>query len=256
MNESWTERLNRYEAPLPEGAWERLSDRLDQQETSALQHRMQAYETIPPSRLWERIEEALDAAPSAPVLAVPARRRSFFLYAAAAAVVGAVLVGSAVLLLRHRPAEDTVATNTVARPAPALPAPEATEKQPETTGDLAAGAVIPEATEQTPEDPSGHRPAAARRAGTAAQVALARHNHVDDERYLVRAYNNGNTVRFSKKVSEVMDCAEHSTGFSQSLCQVSIGMVQDKLATNATSVSTDFGGLIEQLRDLEKTSSR
>jgi hypothetical protein len=90
-----------------------------------------------------------------------------------------------------------------------------------------------------------------RSATPAPTASAAPAHHVDDERYLVRAYNNGSVVRFSKKVSPVVDCAENATGFTQSLCRVSIGAVQDKLAT---AVTTDFGSLMERLLDLEKSS--
>ncbi|GAB4092407.1 hypothetical protein [Flaviaesturariibacter terrae] len=274
MKESWQERLKRFEATPPPQVWNRVEESLEQDPASVAE-RLQAYTAPPPAGLWDRIEQQLDAAvpaeESAPVVVMPRRRSTFYTYMAAAAVLIAVLVGTA-LLLNRKPNEVPVAVRTetpaapVTEPTPApLHSAEASApgndmaSVPVTAPDEAAAARRGQVTATRSANPTG-------RSGFAAPVGVNRNVYasahpgagqaaaatasLDEDRYLVRSYNNGSTVRFSKKVSAVVDCAEHATGFTQSLCKVSIGAVQEKLAS---SVTTDFGGLIERLQDLEKT---
>ncbi|RYY66854.1 MAG: hypothetical protein EOO12_02965 [Chitinophagaceae bacterium] len=270
MKETWQDRLKRFEATPPPQLWDRVEAALEQDPASVAE-RLQAFTAPPPAGMWDRIEQQLDGAVTAeeaPVVAFPRRRNSFFAYAAAAALIGAILVGTTLLLNRNEPA-PAVAVRTgqpatppaaaATKPLHAADAPEVTLPQP--SNDVAAA----EPANPAPTAPADHTvarvparsatpgPAVRVPANTYASASLARTTPahtaaLDEDRYLVRSYNNGSTVRFSKKVSPVVDCAEHSTGFSQSLCKVSIGAVQEKMAQ---SVVTDFGGLIERLQDLE-----
>src|SRR4051812_3925301 len=110
MKENWQERLKRYEATPPARLWDRVEESLDQDPASVAE-RLHAYAPTPPAGLWDRIEQQLDSATEtelAPV--VPIRRRnSFYAYAAAAAILGILLVGSALLLNRHRATAPSVA---------------------------------------------------------------------------------------------------------------------------------------------------
>ncbi|TCZ74521.1 hypothetical protein [Flaviaesturariibacter aridisoli] len=270
MKETWQDRLKRFEAMPPPQLWDRVEASLEQDPASVAE-RLQAFTAPPPAGMWDRIEQQLDGtatAEEAPVVAFPRRRNSFFAYAAAAALIGAILVGTTLLLNRNEPAPAVaVRTGQPATAPAATTAPLHTAAAPEeaattqTDIDVAitAPANNPAATraDQTasrvPARSAAPGPAVRVPANTYASASLARtapaHTAaLDEDRYLVRSYNNGSTVRFSKKVSPVVDCAEHSTGFSQSLCKVSIGAVQEKMAL---SVVTDFGGLIERLQDLE-----
>ena len=269
MKETWQERLQRFEAKPPARVWDRVEEALEQDPASVAE-RLQAFSAPPPAGLWDRIERALDepvVPEEAPVKALPRQQRSFFAYAAAAALIGAILVSTAILLNRnHQAPALAVHTEQPAAPAQA-PAPLSTAETPPVAPPsdnsvavtAPAGEAAPARTTTSPASttaaPAEGKPAAvAVPANTYASASLARNapvhaaTAIDEDRYLVRSYNNGNTVRFSKKVSAVVDCAEHSTGFSQSLCKVSIGAVQEKVAL---SVGTDFGGLIERLQDLE-----
>ncbi|RYZ18938.1 MAG: hypothetical protein EOO16_21240 [Chitinophagaceae bacterium] len=269
MKETWQDRLKQFEATPPPQLWDRVEAALEQDPASVAE-RLQAFTAPPPAGMWDRIEQQLEGAVTAedaPVVAFPRRRNSFFAYAAAAALIGAILVGTTLLLNRNEPA-PAVAVRTgqpatppaeVTAPLHSADAPEATA--PQTDNDVATTepATNPAATRadhtasRVPTRSASSSPAVSVPANTYASASLARTAPVhtaalDEDRYLVRSYNNGSTVRFSKKVSPVVDCAEHSTGFSQSLCKVSIGAVQEKMAL---SVVTDFGGLIERLQDLE-----
>lgn len=266
MKQTWQERLQRFEATPPARVWDRVEEQLD--DPASVAERLQAFTAPPPAGLWNKIEQQLDAEAAlpaeAPVVLLPRRRRSFFAYAAAAAILGVLLVGSAILLNRQQatpPVAVHSGTPTSTPAAPQVEAPVAVAPAPTTASDVpAVPARTPAAARTTPRATAGVTPApepttiAALPQRTFASATLARRStaaapaRIDDERYLVRAYNNGNTVRFSKKVSAVVDCAEHATGFSQSLCKVSIGAAQEKMAT---TVSTGFGGLMERLQDLE-----
>ncbi|RYY39433.1 MAG: hypothetical protein EOO08_10410 [Chitinophagaceae bacterium] len=274
MKETWQERLKRFEAAPPASVWNRVENALEQDPASVAE-RLQAWEAAPPAGLWNRIEQQLDATAApveeVPVVALPRRRRTFFAYAAAAAVLGAVLIGSA-LLLNRKPEDVSIAhtAQPVAPPQQSNPGSPDTVTQPAQEADNESSVASATPANDSYDSPATDNNAApahsARRqpdygaAGTrnsafaAATPAVAHRpaaaTVIDEDRYLVRAYNNGSTVRYSKKVSAVVDCAEHSTGFTQSLCKVSIGAVQERIAS---SMSTDFGGLIERLQDLEKT---
>ncbi|GAA4326841.1 hypothetical protein [Flaviaesturariibacter amylovorans] len=259
MSEQWIERLKHFEAPPPATAWDRVEESLD---AAPLAGRLQEFAAPPPPALWDRIESELDApavstADEAPVL--PRRRRNFVPYAAAAALFGAALITT--LVLFNRPGSNPVARQD--DPAPgAVTVPGQTSGEPgvDTGAAQTAIAATPAPDDLNPDpasparanDTDGPKPDRSRtRTGTlSASIAGA-------DRYLVRTQQNGHKVRLSKKVSPVFDCAEHSTGFSWSLCQVSIGVLQEKLAAQPSAINTDFGGLIDRIMELEaKTTAR
>jgi hypothetical protein len=261
-SETWIDRLKNFEAKPPANLWAGIEDGLDR-EPGSVSTRLQAFEVTPPSALWDRIEQDLDAdvAANTPVIELPRKRRSLVTYLAAAAIITVVLLGTALLLNEkpgHSPApiagttpgrapvESAIPTkNNPATEPNQLPAHGTTPKtgssySSSSQDDVAANADYGSFTPNTNS--------LARATASLGSSPMTHHISIDEDRYLVRAYNNGSTVRFSKKVSAVMDCAELSTGFSKSLCVASIGAVQEKLATY---VNTDFGGLIERLQQLE-----
>ncbi|TCJ17562.1 hypothetical protein EPD60_05050 [Flaviaesturariibacter flavus] len=267
MEQKWIDKLKNFEAQPPAGLWDRLESALDGAEQAPFARKLHDFEATPPPAAWDRIARQLEAAEPevAPVVELK-RRRSFAPYIAAAALIGILLVGAS--LLFNRPFNDNTGgqlarTDTPVRrtetPASESTGNEAAVAQPE------APVSVPDVAKSRVEkaDAAAHTERNNRTAATraiappratdnAAVASVSNHpHHVDDERYLVRAYNDGSVVRFSKKVSPVVDCAENSSGFTQSLCRVSIGAVQDKVAA---ALTTDFGSLIERLQDLEKAS--
>jgi hypothetical protein len=279
MEQKWIDKLKNYEAMPPAQLWDRVESALEQG-GPAFARKLQDFEAAPPLTAWDRIEAQLETAPeaAAPLVAMPSRRRSFAPYLAAAALIGVIAVSAALLFNRPETGTDrTIAridtpaqkaiTGTKAETAPDSPANTGTnvavsderpkESRPfendQATNTIASTRSNNNNSRQVSNDKtlraSGDpvQPAARSLASNTGGTTHSR--SVDEERYLVRAYNDGSVVRFSKKVSPVVDCAENATGFTQSLCRVSIGAVQDKLAT---SVTTDFGSLMERLQDLEK----
>jgi hypothetical protein len=265
MEQKWIDKLKNFEATPPAGLWDRVESALEP-EAPAFAQKLKAYEVAPPPGSWDQIESRLEEGSregQVPVITMR-RRRTWVPYLAAASVIGILMVASAILLNRgglqpgdtlannnHPARSNTVSSDTqnpVDQGAPDKGKVPASENK-TATADVAVA--------KKPSNPET-RPAASATASNhtgghiapAATASIAAHHPVDDERYLVRAYNDGSVVRFSKKVSPVVDCAENATGFTQSLCRVSMGAVQDKLAG---SVTTDFGSLIERLQDLEKT---
>ncbi|RYY90291.1 MAG: hypothetical protein EOO15_03240 [Chitinophagaceae bacterium] len=267
MEQKWIDKLKNFEAQPPAGLWDRLDSALDGMEQASFARKLQDFEATPPPAAWDKIARQLDAAaaPAAAPVVELKRRRSFAPYIAAAAIIGILLVGAAVLF--NRPFE-TVKDNTLAqsdtpvrRQVPTASDTPVAETPVAAPGSIAATPDVVPATRTAAEVhvptvhrnlPSTQNTARTTAANDAAIASAGNHpHHVDDERYLVRAYNDGSVVRFSKKVSPVVDCAENSSGFTQSLCRVSIGAVQDKVAS---ALTTDFGSLIERLQDLEKAS--
>ncbi|RYY99135.1 MAG: anti-sigma factor [Chitinophagaceae bacterium] len=255
MSEQWIERLKHFEAPPPAAAWDRVEESLD---AAPLAGRLQEFAAPPPPGLWDRIESELDAPAAGPAIeapVLPRRRRNLVPYLAAAAVVGAILVATPLLFQRSGPApvahQDRPSVSTGTQPA-TVPEPGSDTGAAQTTI-----ARVPPAesldTEPAPDRPETRTVKPAPRSHTGALSASI----AGADRYLVRTHQDGHKVRLSKKVSPVFDCAEHSTGFSWSLCQVSIGVLQEKLAAEPSAVNTDFGGLIDRLMDLEsKNNSR
>ncbi|RYY85370.1 MAG: hypothetical protein EOO15_17260, partial [Chitinophagaceae bacterium] len=146
MKETWQERLKRFEATPPDRVWDRLAESLEQDPASVAE-RLQSWEATPPAGLWDRIEQQLDASQEAvgteaPVLAMPRRRRTFFAYAAAAALLGAVLIGSALLLNRKQ-------GPSVAQTVPPVPNPAPAEAPPFHSSDNGTGTEEPNSAATT-----------------------------------------------------------------------------------------------------------
>ncbi|MFN2457447.1 MAG: hypothetical protein ABR502_04525 [Chitinophagaceae bacterium] len=71
-------------------------------------------------------------------------------------------------------------------------------------------------------------------------------------RYTTYTNENGNTVRLSKKLYPVFDCADKSTALSNKRCKENIQSLQRKMASSAISPSNDFASIIDMIKSLEK----
>src|SRR5215210_2738108 len=99
MDSQLKNKLTRFEAPPPEGAWEKIVERLDEGQHYAT--RLYNYIQNPPATLWAKIETCLEA-DSDVVKVVPftTRFRRPIRYTAAAAFIAVVLVSATLLLKR------------------------------------------------------------------------------------------------------------------------------------------------------------
>lgn len=223
-------RLSQFEATPPPRVWDAIAAELDN-ETSSFAQKLTVYEAAPSTTVWERIVTELDT------IAIPAKVVPFYQkhskvirYGGMAAAIFAVVI---MFNLLSKDAEsDSVSQlptnqqlqNANPEPAAVTEIPNAAKSDiPETSGEN-AGAVI-------------------KRDAIASSKASS-------NRYMTMANDDGKTVRLSKKVYPVIDCAEKTQESTWSRCKENIQAMQAKMS--ASIGAGDFGGLIDMIKSLEE----
>lgn len=223
MSEVVKYKLERFEAQPPARVWDAIAAQLDEEQPQ-LRDRLLAYQAEPPTAGWDHISRKLDT--PAPVLPLQKSKTPLFKYSMiAAAVILAVIVVSVLSTSRK--------TNDIALEGGVRPANEA--GLPKDTSQVKT-ATIPDTNKGGIPDN---------------EIAAIPSRPEKNARYLTVAHDDGTKVRLSKKVYPVINCAQQ-TGTAWSKCKESIQALQEKMATSVNAASTDFGGLMDMLKDLEE----
>jgi hypothetical protein len=223
MSEVLKYKLENFQAEPSARVWDAIATRLDEEQPQ-LREKLRAFSTEPPASTWLSISKKLDH--PATVLPIQKNKPRVFKYTmVAAAVILTVIVIS--VLYTYRGKNDIALDGTV-RPANGSIIPNDSNKQ--------QTAIIPDTGKGGIPDN---------------QVAAVPDQPEKGARYLTVAHDDGTKVRLSKKVYPVINCAEQ-TGTAWSKCKENIQALQEKMATSMSAASTDFGGLMDMLKDLEE----
>jgi hypothetical protein len=223
MSEVVKYKLENFEAQPSARVWDAIAAQLDEDHPQ-LREKLFAYSSEPPAATWNNISKKLDA--PAPVLPLQKNRTGIFKYSMLAAAVILTVIVTTVLINNKR------------------------------TDDIALDPDPPVNSTGIPKDSNiniiATRPDTNKSAIPEDQVATVPDQPEKNARYLTVAHEDGTKVRLSKKVYPVINCAQQTASAITAKCKESIKALQEKMATSVSAASTDFGGLMDMLKDLEE----
>jgi negative regulator of sigma E activity len=230
-------KLSDFTETPPSRVWTAVEAALEQ-EMPVLSQKLGDYSVTPPAVVWRKIESGLQKKKE------PARiilfRNKLTRIAAAAVILFAVFLG---VRLFTPTAETNVITAVPELPGAAQPLQSGEEEKP--------------AVENN-DSPMVKRSAEKKErvvARTADKTSRAKRYEkkpvaVKTFRYTTMSNEEGETVRLSKKVAPVFNCAEAKIKTLSYYCRENIKLMQEKIGSSI-SPSTDFAGLIDLIKTLE-----
>ena len=243
MSNQLQHRLFHFEVEPPARMWEAITDALEDQ-TSSAADKLQQFEAVPKAAVWDKIEENLNVTTDTQPHQIPSYKRLSKPLRYGSAVAILVLVAVAIFLFTNK---DMASGNLAQQPGGTLPA----QNQSNT---VKASTTTPKPDRSSQSTGSGK--------GNGTRVDRQTYNSDSEnetsttqkaasERYLTVATEEGTSVRLSKKVFPVFDCAEHSTAIKRFQCKENIEALQ-KMASSLASPSGDFASLMDMIKTLEE----
>ncbi|MCW3074867.1 MAG: hypothetical protein JWP69_1936 [Flaviaesturariibacter sp.] len=225
MSSELQHKLFHFEAMPSTKVWDAITAQLDT-ETPDFSQRLFNYEVTAPQGAWKRIEAGLDTdATPAKLIPFYKRHNKLIRFGGMAA---AILIAVVVVNLFGEKVETGTGTQTQTGSFQNPDSGKATAQKPI----IASGEDLPVET-NTPDNPRA--------------IASAK---TTSNRYMTMAKDDGKTVRLSKKVYPVIDCAEKTEESTWSRCKENIQALQAKMS--ASVGAGDFGGLIDMIKNLEE----
>lgn len=249
-----------YETAPPQGVWDRIAAALDEaQQGDQFPTRLHSMEVTPPAMTWEKITASLDeevkqeTKPVRQLSRIPA----FLRYAAAAIVIGAVAF--AILRWTGNANRDTSsgtvsatqpdsgqANNTIANITPP-DTPKTISPEPDEEED----AVVLEQSKKLmakldrPSKPRKPSPATYPAASKASSAIYTYNDHVPSiaDRYIMLMTPDGNLIRMSKKLGNLVCCVSGED--PDAGCKDQLKKWQEKMATS--SLTTSAGNFMDIL---------
>ena len=265
MSNDLQQKLSRFEADPPKEVWNKIAEALDAGEESVFPQRLLNYEEQPPAHTWNKIETSLDEEePAIKVVPITRFKKPLRYIAAAASIVAIVLLANnltnkrtgAGAVIGGTGTENVTVTKPVQSSVLPLDEPSVVntplpaEKEPvgfinsnreEATASLgtprrAVTFIRPQNIFRTIAFSQGFVP---QHAGNSHPLDLSM---ADD--YMVYSDEDGFALRVPKKFFDLVYCKD-----GDDLCKERIRQLQKKMASTATT--TDFGGVLEILRQLQ-----
>jgi hypothetical protein len=240
MSTRLRDRLIQYEVAPPPNVWEGVREALLQEEP-ALAARLSSFEITPPVNSWSAIKKSLEGEARAGNTRSAFRR--FPRYAAAAAVLVLIFISARYILSRNDDPLPTVAKESTE------PVQLPVKENPQIT----TAAPVKQEQETTAVEKNGTaRTVPSLKKENKRLVATAPAVRMNPNRYLTKENEEGNTVRLSRKVAPLFNCAEDLASWNSIRCRENIQVMQEKMAQTLISPSSDFAGLVDLLRSLEE----
>lgn len=231
MND-FSHKLFHFEAAPPIHVWEAIASELDNT-SSGFAHKLHSFETTPSARVWEHIDSELTKEnPPAKIIPFHKKRSRFIRYGT---MVAAIFVGVILINLFSKKANSDDAaklkTNSISH-------------QPNAAS---SGELITSADQAQVATPQKKEP---RQSVTNTDTPAI--NKISSARYITLAKGDGKTIRLSKKIYPVIDCAAKTDALAWSRCKENIQAMQAKMATSVGAAGGDFGGLMDMIKNLEE----
>jgi hypothetical protein len=260
MDSNLQNKLYHFEANPPQEVWDKIAESLDTEET--FPERLFRYEVQPPPQAWSMIEASLDQA-NTPAKVIPLSRYKKPLRYIAAASTIAIVLAITTLNTREPGGNITQANTKTSLPinqASVLPLP----KKPVLVEEPAPMSPTVVTTARTEKAGRVYRKTSAPKKELGVidpqnainSVSLSGQFIPDEvnkeqmfdfsvlDNYMVCSDGNGNAIKLSKKLFSLVSCP---TGDGS--CKERIHQLRQKLTAN--TVSTDFAGLLEIVRQLQ-----
>ncbi|RYZ25060.1 MAG: hypothetical protein EOO10_19270 [Chitinophagaceae bacterium] len=256
MNSDLQNKLYHFEADPPKEVWSRIDDALDAEQS--FPQRLFHYEEQPPTQVWEAIAANLEEqAPAVKIVPITRYKKPIRYVAVAASIIAAVFLitrfsddknGAGAAIGGLEPVTTTNQSSIL--PSGKSPVVVTNSKQQDVVAKLSKDEGDP-ITSQPRRTQTSIRPQALLSSfsfsqnflpGKADKEALFDYSVMDS--YMVYSDGDGNAMRLPKKLFSFVNCQD-----GDETCKERVHQLQQKLAANATT--TDFGGILEILRQLQ-----
>lgn len=234
MSEVLQNKLMNYQAQPPERTWEKINTALSEEYSGLIEERLYNFQAAPKEEIWNRISLQLQsgAEDEKKIYPVSQSRNNLFRYLSAAAIL--IIIATGIFLFINNRTDSNVAGNTTETKSNS-PIDSSTS---EITG-TGENQVITEAGEIVP-------------AGPKQNTDVAKKNASVNNRYMMLTTDRGNTVRVSKKLYAVFDCADKSTALNNKRCKENIQTLQRRVASAMITPTSDITSVIDMIKTLEK----
>lgn len=260
MHADWKKKLEHWAPEPPASVWERVSEKLEAAEQTALAKRLHDFDTAPPPETWNKIASRLQ--PTTPVVRLLPRN----LFVRYGSVAASFLLFF--FMFRHFNTADTGrgATRSPVQQQSVFPLPDASpaaradthaSKETPASGNSITAlpaqpmAFIPKMpTPHIPKDPLPIARTERNKNIRLYEVVPAAAPELNDgyvERYIVLAVAEDAAVRLPKKLYDLFQCSDRPL---PSECAELIGRMQRQSAAPSLPASTDFAGLLETVRQV------
>ena len=234
MSSQQPHKLLQFEANPPAEMWAAIEAELDQHTTLPTLEKLVTFEATPPAQVWEQIERSIVTTPATEKI-VSFKRYGWVRYAAAAVILMAVAF--TVITFGLQKEDKKLATQH--------------NSDNNTTGPSDNTAVITNKGNEDQGMTQRKSPLSNTQSTRETQDTKTK-TTTPSKRYMTVAMDNGETVRLSKKVLPVFECADNATANIRKRCKENIENLQQKMASSLASPTTDFAGLIDMIKTLEE----
>ena len=234
MSSQQPHKLLQFEAKPPAEMWAAIEAELDQRATLPTLEKLAIFEATPPFQVWEQIERSFDTIPETEKV-VTFKKYGWMRYAAAAVILMALAYTVITYGLQRE--DKNLATQQHNNSIETSPSDKTTVNTNKGNKDQGAS---------HPTSPLSNTQSTRETEDTKKKTTTP------SKRYMTLAMDNGETVRLSKKVLPVFECADNATANIRKRCKENIENLQQKMASSLASPTTDFAGLIDMIKTLEE----
>lgn len=260
MSSDLQNKMFHFEADPPKEVWNKIADALDADIEQTFPQRLFNYQEQPPAGIWDKIETSIEEEPAIKIIPITRYKKPLRFVAAAASIIAAVLLTTNLVNKKTGSGSVIGSTETVntTNQSTVLPFDNSDSENSNTLTPRKEPAISSIVTSGTNEEETvKRRTLASIRPQNISPLTSIRNRFIpakadkeaffdfsEMENYMVYSDGNGNAMRVPKKLFSLVSCED-----SDNSCKERIRQLQQKMAASATT--TDFGGIIEILRQLQ-----
>ncbi len=230
-------KLFNYQEQPPEGAWENISDALNEEHASSIGERLYHHQATPNTLIWERISRQLHSNSEESISKkqpVSPHWGSRLKYISAAAIL--ILVATGLFLVIDNRTNTDVADNS---------SNEIRNNHPTNS----APSMDLDVENNSEMETENFSPLS----GSKDNKNTVTKKNSRPNRYIFFTTNRGKTIRVSRKLYALFNCADNATAMnSKKHCQEDIQSLQHKIATASVIPTSDFSSIIDMIKTLEE----
>lgn len=254
MSSQLQNKLLHYEAPPPEGAWNKIAASIEENISVSVSQKLYQYEEEPSSAIWKNIVVQLNSESPEKTKVVPfySRYRKPLQYSGAAAIFIFLAVLTSLLISKKTeselPAEGIVQNNLIKQDSAKTPvdtennnssAPEKENRKPEPI--IAKSKTSKGHQTETQSSISYIESFLPRQA----ERNESMNPSIYADKYMIYSDDEGNVIRLPKKIFSAFACATEDL-----ICKQRLQKLREKFAASATTA--DFTGVLQILKSLQE----
>lgn len=254
MDSQIQNKLLHYEAPPPEGVWNKIATSLDENISLSLSEKLYHYEENPSGTVWQNIVSQLDTPSIEKTKVVPfyIRYRRPLKYSGAVAIFVFLAVLTSLLISKKTESElptENIVQNTVIKNSTPKVSSDSDENSSsaEEIEKTKPSRVIARSnvTKDRQEDTQASFSFIENFLPQQAEKNAIVRSSIDTDKYMMYSDDEGNVIRLPKKIFNAFACSTEDA-----ICKQRLQQLREKFAASATTA--DFTGLLQILKSLQE----